>query len=155
MSQLSDAINHVLDENASNPAFNGKLAASDIWDGLDADEQKSCGILEVARRIRNAAATRSAERSARIPDQMPLPFEGLDYAYPVDTDKGLIKRTRALSRLEFQRVISTREDGIEADSKKLRALQAAYKAVSPIWDAHPDWSFGQCCEEIERSRRSA
>ena len=150
MSQLSDAINQVLDENAVNSAFNGKQAASDIWDGLDPEEQKSCGVQEIARRIKNAAASRAAERSARIPEQMALPFEGLDFAYPVDANNGLIKRTIALTRLEFQRIIAIREEGIEADAKKLRALQAAYIAVSPIWDVNPDWTFGQCCGAIER-----
>jgi hypothetical protein len=91
-------------------------------------------------------ARKSAGDAASENSQMVL-FPDLHRGYPVGRE---IRLTDALSMPEFLRVIKTREDQIAQDSEHLKALQAAFAAVAPIWKRSPEKSFGEICQMYEQ-----
>jgi hypothetical protein len=150
MSRLSDLVNEAV---ILNTKADGTISAHDavaaITPDLD-DESREALIVEALTARVMAAAKSSKSSILKMAERrnMELPFEGLHGAYPLDIEGRYIKRTESLSRAEMQRVINIREKSINDDMKSLSGLRAGFVAAEPHWEAHPGWTFGQCCSAI-------
>jgi len=149
MSRLSDLVNEaVITHTKQDGTIQRHEAVKSIKPNLD-DESREILIDEaLSERVTTAAKNSKSSIMAMAKKRnMELPFH-LNGAYPLDIEHRYIKRTEALSREEMQRVISIREKQIVDDTKHLAELRTAFHAVEPIWDAHPNWTFGQCCAAL-------
>lgn len=151
MSRLSDLVNEAI---ILNTKSDGTLvphdAVSAIKPALD-DESRDILVTEALHeRVSNAAKnSKSAILKMAKKRNMELPFN-VDGAMALDIDGRYIKRTESLTQAEFKRAINIREKQIVDDSAKLAELRTAYHAVEPIWERHPDYTFGQCCSVLLR-----
>lgn len=64
-------------------------------------------------------------------------------AHALDGADGIIKSTKALSRIEFMGLIKMRERQIADDQIYLARLRHAAAETSLIWDRHPNWTWGR------------
>lgn len=143
MSLLSDRIRTaVADDLAERGRTEPAAVAAVVVETLTPEEMKECALRDITLQAKRMAQ-RGVKKVAEAPTQASLPFPGLRAGYAIDVDERCIKNTEDLTRLEFQRLISIREQQIEADRDHLSELRAAQRAVRPIWDAHPDWTFRQ------------
>jgi len=149
MSRLSDQIQKAIDIHVGK---DGRLdlhaAIETVCSGLDFSKIESLGKLEIGRRLKAAMERGAASaRTKAETRQYSLPFDLKD-AHALDDEGRKIVLTRSLLRSEFERVIEIRQRQIVADSAYLKRLQDALLAATPIWDRHPDWTFGQVCEAL-------
>jgi hypothetical protein len=148
MSRLSDLVAQaIIETDSATGERNIRDAASLVVERAGPEELDALAH-EGARRLCATASKRlgpSAERAMQTAGQEEL-FPDLWRAYPVDAAGKMTKLTGNLSQVEFRRIIAIREKQIGDDAAHLRALRAAYEAMSPIWDENPDWTFEQCCE---------
>lgn len=109
-----------------------------------ADEEAADQLIREAltKRIKDAATkmTRRADLDRR---QESFFGNQLRTRYALDLDGRIIKDTEFLSRIEFNRVISIREKQIKDDAAALAVLIRARDALSPIWDMHPEYTYGE------------
>ena len=54
-----------------------------------------------------------------------------------------VHSTDAMSRMTFQAVISEKRKKVDALKAELAKLEEARNELSPIWDMHPDYTYGQ------------
>jgi hypothetical protein len=80
---------------------------------------------------------------------------GLKPRYALDDEEKNVKRTDWLTRAELRKLIRIREGQLIADGNHLEMLRTAEETVGPLWDEHPDLSFGQVTELYLRSRKEA
>ncbi|WP_156456579.1 hypothetical protein [Blastomonas sp. CCH2-A2] len=150
MSRLSDLVNGaILANTAEDGTINVTGALHSIKPALD-DECREVLVNE-ALSIRVTTAAKSAKSTLRgiaAKANFELPFKGLHHAYPLDLNGRLIKRTEALSRAEFESVISIREKQIINDMGHLEKLRSAHAAMLPVWEQNPDWIVQQCVEAL-------
>lgn len=121
------------------------------------DEDKERLIDDSLHRRAKTCATRGrAELKARASQsQADLPFE-LQAAYALDLDGRYVKQTIDLTRVEVRRLIQIREEQATADAVHLNELKRAEREAGPIWDAHPDWVFGQVLNAVvQRALKAA
>ena len=153
MSRLSDLVNDaILTNTADDGTINVTGAMESIKPSLD-DECREVLINEaLTTRVTTAAkSAKSNLRSRASQRNFELPFKGLHHAYPLDLDGRYIKRTEALSRVEFESVINIREKQIINDMGHLEKLRSAHAAMLPIWKENPDWIVQQCVEALLKS----
>ncbi len=154
---LAEVISKVIDELVgTDGVLDYERAIKRAYDLLRESERR--GLIEQAlwQRLKQAM-TRSKDslRRASTIDFSSL-FPGLFAAYALDADgERTIKRTASLTQLEFKRAIAIREKQIKDDRAALTAMERAYKAVEPIWNAHPQLTFGEICEIYQASRSAA
>ena len=156
MSRLSDLVAEAVAEVDDGRARDPSAAAALVVERVG-DEEKVVLLFEAALlRCKKAAAARgpAESRSAATSGQLSLFPEPLG-AYAVDLDSNIMVQTGRLTRAEFQRIIAIREQQIVNDSSRLRDLRRAYNSVTPFWDAHPDWTFAQCCAALVERERGA
>jgi len=152
MSRLNDIINeaillHTKDDGSLVP----HQAVSAIKPALDEESRDTLVTEALTARVTTAAKnSKSAIFKMAKKRNMELPFANLHGAYPLDLEGRYVKRTESLLKAEMQRVINIREKQIIDDTKSLAELRAAFVAVEPIWERHPDWTFGQCCSALLR-----
>lgn len=150
MSRLNDLISeaiilHTKDDGALVP----RDAVEAIKPALDDDSRDVLLTEALTARVTMAAKnSRAAVFKAAKHRNLELPFADLHGAYPLDLEGRYVKRTENLLRAEMLRVISIREKQIIDDKKHLTELRKAFVAADPIWSAHPDWTFGQCCRVL-------
>ncbi len=110
----------------------------------------------LAKRIKDQATRIARQMEGESPDDGDqLDFFGkLRPRYALDTDGRRLKNTRDLTRIEFRRLITIREEQVAADMAHLKILRDAEDAVSLLWDFHPDLAFGQVMD-LYLSQRSA
>lgn len=116
----------------------------------DSDLTETCVRSHLSRMIATNAKARTRERSSANDKQIGL--FGLRDAYVLTDGEGSIKLTRALSRIEFAALIKVRQQQVDADIAHLDRLRAAALETSPIWNAHPDWCWGQVEDAYSRLR---
>jgi hypothetical protein len=75
-------------------------------------------------------------------DQLDIIFD-LRVRHVLDLKERVIKRTRDLLRLEFDRVRAIRRLSLEQDAVYLDRLDRAALALSPYWDELPAATFGE------------
>lgn len=93
------------------------------------------------KRIKDAAT-----KMRRVDDEdRQVSFFGdkLRFRYALDLDGHTIKETNFLTRKEFDRLISIREKQITDDLVHLNVLKEAQRQLSPIWDLHPEYTYGE------------
>lgn len=93
----------------------------------------------LSKRIKDSVCG-AAERVERCGQHS---FFDLRPAHALGDNESHIKETRSLTRIEFQRLIALREAQVDADVAYLKRLRAAAESTSPVWDAHPEWLWGQ------------
>lgn len=146
MSRLSDLVNDaILTNTRRDGTIDANAAVADIRPNLDDDDRDILVSEALVARVTNAAKTSKAAILGHAKKRnLELPFEGLHGAYPLDLDGRYIKRTEALTRAEFERVISIREKQIIDDMAHLKRLREAFAVLEPIWAANPDWTVAEC-----------
>lgn len=82
-------------------------------------------------------------------------FFELRPAHVTDGAEGIIKTTRSLSRIEFHGLIKLRERQVADDASYLARLKDAAAATALIWDAHPNWCWGQVEDAYARVKKAA
>lgn len=153
MSHLSDTITKHVQEALNKDGFEPRLIAPRVWEELDTDEQKKCGLAEIVRRMKATSRqlTNDAFAVARS-GQIQLPFK-IDGAVAMDIEGNTIRLTESLSQLEFRRAVEIRRKQIKDDQKALKEWEAAERMASPYWKDHSEWSFGQCVRQFARDQR--
>lgn len=76
-------------------------------------------------------------------------------AHALDGTDGIIKSTKALTRIEFHGLIKMRERQIADDQLYLARLRHAAAETSLIWDKHPNWQWGRVEDFYSNLRRAA
>jgi hypothetical protein len=107
----------------------------------DPEAVGECVRETVWRRV-GAVTKRVARQLTAAPNQLEM-FPGLRSHYAVDTDGRVLKQTKMLSRLEFERVIDIREKQVADDVAHLGVLLQARRKVRRLWDANPALTFGE------------
>jgi hypothetical protein len=99
--------------------------------------------------------TRVQESTMRALGSRQISLFDLRPHHVLDGEDGIIKNTRALSRIEFQGLIAMREKLVRDDLTYLAKLKHAAAETSLIWDSRPDWSWGQVEDAYARMRNAA
>ena len=95
----------------------------------------SNSIKQHLTKVRDAAIANFGSRQ--------ISFFELRPAHVLAGDDGIIKSTRALTRIEFQGLIKVRERQTQDDLNYLARLKHAADETGLIWDRHPNWTWGQ------------
>jgi hypothetical protein len=119
---------------------------------IDDEDRESLIDEALAGRIKQAAQRGKTAARAQTYEQGSFPFEKLRRAHAIDTDERVVVTTTEMTQMQFKRAIEIREKQVADDQAYLKELTNAYMAVRPIWDEHPEWTFGQCCNEMIRQR---
>ena len=109
----------------------------------DAEARDQVIMEGLARRIKEVA-TRLRRKGRDGADDQPSFFgDRLRRRYALDLDGRVVKDTDSMTRLEFERLISIREKQLLDDTTHLAVLREAREALGPIWDTHPEYTYGQ------------
>jgi hypothetical protein len=119
----------------------------------DTELTTTCVRAHLSRMIATNAKARTREMAAAEPRQGSI--FGLRDVHVVDDGEGKIKHTRALNRVEFAGLISVRQKQVQDDLQYLNRLRDAAAKTTRIWDAHPDWTWGQVEDAYSRHRAAA
>lgn len=156
MSRLTDIVSEVIAASQdSEGSLNDRHRAISLGVPLvkeDAEAVDQCIAEALGKRIKDAM-TRAPSVAASAPDRQVNLFD-LRPAHALDTEGRVIKTTRALSRLEFERIRQIRRDQIANDAAYLKRLDEAAVALGPIWDANPALNYGEA-EDLFRLARGA
>lgn len=153
---LSDIVSKAIDETKDGDGSIRTHEAVKVGFPLvkgDDEAVDQCISEALAERIKKAAQNEKNLDKARIsgPDDL----FGLRTRHALDTDGRMLKATHALTRLEFERIRQIRRESLKADEAYLAKLDNAAAAVSPLWDAHPDMTFGEVCDLLRILVRTA
>lgn len=121
-------------------------------------ESERRGLVEQGlwQRLKQAMARGRASASGSKTRDFGDVFPGLYRAYTLDLNgEHTTKQTDMLTELEFKRAIAIREAQVIADTEALEVLRRAYASVKPIWESHPDLTFGEVCEIYRRDRAAS
>lgn len=154
MSHLSDTITKHVQEAMNKNGFEPRLVAPRIWEELEDEDRKQCGLAEIIRRMKATAKSLTADAFAVIrSEQLEMPFK-IDGAVSMDIEGNTIRLTESLSQLEFHRAIEIRRKQIKDDERALKEWESAEKLVLPYWRDHADWTFGQCLRQFASDQRN-
>jgi len=108
------------------------------------------------KRIKDACtkARRRSENSDQNTAGQPALFD-LRARHALDTEGRYVKRTEDLTQFEFRRLIDIRRQQLEADKAYLDELEKAEAALRPIWERHPELTYGQAEQAYIASRTAA
>lgn len=109
---------------------------------LQDDDVRDKLIRDALGRAILAASTRIS-RASDGTKQSSFFGDKLRQGYALDIDGRMIKETDSLTLIEFDRLILIREKQITDDIAHLNVLREAKRQLSPIWDVHPDYTYGQ------------
>jgi hypothetical protein len=147
MKPLSELIREAQEEAKDEMGLvNHRVVGERMVDIVGADVLRERSIDGFARLSKRLAQSTAAEIVAA--DQPDLPFSELHGAYAVlsgETGDACTKKTSELTRMEFERAIRIREEGIRADTRHLNVMKNVLRAVSHVWDRNPEWVFAQVC----------
>lgn len=116
----------------------------------DDEAVDQCISEALAKRIKDAA-TRVSKAANDAPDSQSDLFE-LRPRHALDIEGRTLKSTRALSRLEFERIRQIRRESLANDAAYLARLDNAASTLAPIWDAQPALTYGEACDLLRQSR---
>lgn len=149
--RLNDVVTDIVGEVLAGRSINKRQAAIDRWDDIDPDGQYLAGIDGVMVRIDRRARALQVKAGRTQEDRQPsLPFQ-LPAAVAMDLEGTMLMATRVLTRAEFVRAIDIRGKQIGNDRRALREWQLALTAADRFWAGHPDWSFGECLDAVQRA----
>lgn len=154
---LHKVIAEAIEANESDGTINRQGAISIAVPQVLADEEMTemCVRGHISKLITSSSKKRAKEAADRsaFPEQASL--FGLRDSYVLGDEDGNIKRTEALTRIEFESIIQVRQRQVNADLVHLGRLQDAARVTRAIWDAHPDWVWGQVEAEYTRVKAKA
>lgn len=133
-----------------------EAAASAGVEMVKADDEIADQLIHDAiwKRIKDAAT--KAKKQAETTDENSQPtLFNVRPRHAIDTEGRVVKRTEDLSRFEWKRIIQIRWDQVQADQAYLNELMKADAALSPIWDEHPDYTYGEAEAAYAASRVAA
>lgn len=153
MSRLSDLINEgVGDARKESVAFDVHEVAKAIRPRLEDEHRETLIDEALTARIKAASTkTRKSVLEAAVETQAEL-FFGLPPMVAID-DK--IKNTHDLTRLDVERVIKVRRDGIADDLKSVERWEAARDATKALMAKNPGWTFGDALHAAMQAMQSA
>lgn len=155
MSHLSDTITKHVQEAMNKKGFEPRMIAPRIWEELEEEDRRQCGLVEIIRRMKATAKSLTADAFAIIrSEQLEMPFK-IDGAVSMDIEGNTIRLTESLGQLEFRRAIEIRRKQIKDDERALREWESAEKLALPYWRDHADWTFGQCLRQFANDQRGA
>lgn len=146
--RLSDAVGEVVERALTGESIDARVAATEIWDDIDADGQYMAGIEGVTARIRRKASSLRTSAAARLQEQKTQMAFDLPAAVPLDIDGHKLRPTRDLTQDEVRRAIEIRKANRDAIDVEIREWEAAERACAPHWMKNPRWTFGQCLDAI-------
>jgi len=114
----------------------------------DDEATDQCIREALSKRIKDTATRRDRGGGGSDKDRQALLFD-LRPRHALDTEGRVLKDTRAMIRIEFNRVREIRRKSIADDAAYLEQLDRAAAALGPIWDLYPALTFGEA-EEIYR-----
>ncbi|WP_038384986.1 hypothetical protein [Bradyrhizobium elkanii] len=147
MSRLSEKVHDAVAAHIDGGVYDRHGAIQTVRAALEDDDRAILIDEALAIRVKNACVNskKSAVAQAAVPAQIVM-FPDLHGGYPIDGDGTRVKQTVALSRIELRRVIEIRRAQIKKDQAHLALLEQAETTVGPLWDIHPDMTFGEICE---------
>lgn len=152
---LGKIVAEAIEANEAEGTINRQGAISAAVPQVLADEEMTemCVRGHLSKLITSSSRKRNREAAEADPCQIGL--FGLRDSYVLGDEEGNIKRTESLSRIEFESIIRVRQKSVNDDIIHLNRLQEAARVTRPIWDEHPDWSWGQVEAEYARSQSRA
>ena len=152
---LTKIVAEVTDAHEQNGVINRHGAITEAVPRVlaDPDLTETCVRGHLSRMIATNAKARTREMAAAEPRQESI--FGLREVHVLDDGEGNIKHTRALSRFEFFGLINVRQKQVADDLKYLNRLRDAAAKTTRLWDAHPDWTWGQIEDAYARHRAAA
>ncbi len=152
---LNKIIAEVTDANEKDGVINRHAAINDAVPQIIADKEmvEMCVRGHVSKLI--ATNVRNRKRDESKLDGRQSSFFKLRDDHILPDGEGVIKRTEALTRIEFESLIRLRQDQVNADQAYLMKLREAARVTRPIWNQHPDWLWGQVEDAYARQRQAA
>lgn len=158
MTAYSEIINKTVEAAMSADGFDPAVHAPKVFRLIGKEDRERTSIATIARDLKSAA-NEIAKRAIRQQEtaQMAFGFFRLPGAVALDLEGRKIKFTRSLSQMEFQRAAKIRVDHHKASGEAIKEFNAAEEAVRPYWRQHPEWTFGQCLDQLvtDKSKGSA
>lgn len=149
---LSRIISDAIEANEADGTINRQGAINVAVPLILADEEltEMCVRGHTSKLITSSSKKRTRESANASPEQIGL--FGLRDRYTLENEEGNIKRTEALTRSEFKSIIALRQNQVNADLAHLDRLRRAEFETQAIWDAHPDWTWGNVEAEYSRTQ---
>lgn len=152
MSALSNAVNKSAQRVLNEPAANAKAVAAEIWDSLDAANQASLGITELAARIKRAAVNMSSKQlQERVTTQMQLPLN-VEGAVATGLRDTTVQTTLSLCKPEFLRVLDARSQAVKKARAREKDWKFAYNLAKEIWEKDPSLTFEECLNRVSKRK---
>lgn len=152
MSRLNDIVSEVIvatqDSDGSIPTQRAVMLGVPLVK-KDDEAVDQCIAEALAIRIKNVA-TRERNKTGSGPADHEDLF-GLRPRHALDVDGRVLKATHALTRIEFERIRQIRRDSLTADEAYLALLDNAAAVVSPVWNVHPELTFGEVCDLLRKA----
>ncbi|AHE55885.1 hypothetical protein [Sphingomonas sanxanigenens] len=150
---LNKIITEATEAHEVDGVINRQAAINTVVPQVLADQEMTelCVRSHVSKAI--ASNVRSRSRASAHADPREMSFFGLDDRHVIDGEENDakrasdLKRTEALTRIEFAGLIRRRQESVNADLAYLAKLRNAERVTRDIWDRHPDWRWG----EVERA----
>jgi len=102
----------------------------------------------LAQRIKTRATARQRQDDDDGRDGQLRLFAKLKPRYALNADGRHIRRTRDLTRDQFEGLIALRKRQIEADQAHVKVMADALDEVAPVWDQTPDATFGEVMDRV-------
>ena len=155
--RLNDIIAHLIEEyDRPGQGIDMQAAATAGVEMVKSDDEATSQLIHDAiwKRIKDASTKAKGQAERSDSNDQPTLFN-VRPRHAVDTEGRVIKRTEDLSRLEFKRLIQIRWEQVQADQAYLNELMKADAALAPVWDAHPEYTYGQAERAYMASRTAA
>lgn len=151
MTAYSDIINKAVQAAISGTGFNARSLAPEVYGKISGVDRKRTSIATITKDLREAANdfAKSAMK-AHTEKQMGFNFLKLPGAVAVDDEGSKVKLTLSLTRMEFRKSVERRRSKQTAIAEVADEMELAESVAIPYWNAHPDWTFGQCIEQAEK-----
>lgn len=150
MTAYSNVINKFVESAISGEGFDARALAPHVYDKISRADRKRTSVATITRDLRESANDFAKTAMKTHTDrQMGFNFLKLPGAVAVDDDGSKVKLTLSLSRMQFKKSVQRRRDKQSAIGEVADEMELAEKVVEPYWDAHPDWTFGQCIDALE------
>lgn len=153
MTAYSDIINKTVEQAMSADGFDPAVHAPKVFKLIGKEDRERTSIATIAKDLK-AAANEIAKRAIRQQEtaQMAFGFFKLPGAVALDLEGRKIKFTRSLTQIEFQRAARIRVDHHRASGEAIKEFDAAEEAVRPYWQKHPNWTFGECLDQLVKDK---
>jgi hypothetical protein len=152
--QLSSIIERAIELNTKAGTTDSKKASDAATATTLADSDATAEAVSycVTKMVRDRA-TKTLRGAGKDPRQASFFGDELFSRYAI-ANTGVIKDTECLTQLEWTTLLQFRRKQVADDTVRLRAMEAANRQLSPIWNEYPDKTYGEI-EAIYLRRREA